>query len=49
MFQCTLHDHILEEVLSAKYLGITTSNDMSWNKHIDQTSSKENLLAWIPS
>ena len=42
MFRYTLHDHILEEVPSAKYLGITISNDMSWNKHIDQTSSKAN-------
>ena len=25
-----------------KYSGITISNDMSWNKHIDQTSSKAN-------
>ena len=27
MFRYTLHDHILEEVPSAKYLGITISND----------------------
>ena len=42
MYRYTLHDHILEEVPSDKYLGITISNDMSWNKHIDQTSSKAN-------
>ena len=40
MFQYTLHDHILEKVPSAKYLGIAISNLMSWDKHIDQTSSK---------
>ena len=42
MFQYILYNHILEEVPSAKYLGITISNDMSWNKHINQTSSKAN-------
>ena len=41
-FPYTLHGHILEEVSSAKYLGVTISNDMRWNKHIDNTSSKAN-------
>ena len=42
IFPYTLHDHILEEVSSAKYLGITISDDMSWNKHIEKTASKAN-------
>jgi hypothetical protein len=38
----TLHSHILEEVSSAKYLGVTISDDMSWNHHIDSTIAKAN-------
>lgn len=37
-----LHGEVLEEVTAAKYLGITISNDMSWDKHIDKTVSKAN-------
>ena len=42
IFPYTLHGQILEEVPSAKYLGITISNNMTWNKHIDKTASKAN-------
>ena len=42
IFPYTLHDHILEEVSSAKYLGITISYDMSWKKHMKKTASKAN-------
>ena len=42
IFPYTLHAHVLEEVPSAKYLGVTISNDMNWQKHIDKTSSKAN-------
>jgi len=38
----TLHGHILKEVSSAKYLGVTISDDMSWNRHIDSTTTKAN-------
>ena len=38
----TLHGHILKEVSSAKYLGVTISDDMSWNRHIDSTTAKAN-------
>ena len=41
-FPCTLHGHILEEVTSAKYLGITMTNDMTWNEHIWKTASEVN-------
>ena len=41
-FPYTLHGHILEEVSSAKYLGITNMKDMTWNEHIEKTASKAN-------
>jgi hypothetical protein len=36
----TLHGHQLETVEHTKYLGVTISKDLSWNKHIDQVCSK---------
>ena len=41
-FPYTLHGHVLEEVASAKYLGITMTNNMTWNEHIGKTASKAN-------
>jgi hypothetical protein len=38
-----MHGHILETVHSAKYLGITISSDLKWNKLIQQISSKANI------
>ena len=35
-----LHGHILESVDSAKYLGVSISDDLSWRSHIDSISSK---------
>ena len=42
IFPYTLHGHTLEEVSSAKYLGVTISNDMTWNKHTDGAAAKAN-------
>ena len=39
-FPYCLHGQVLTEVKSAKYLGVTTSNDMTWNNHIDSTAAK---------
>jgi len=36
----TLHGQTLETVKEAKYLGVTISNDLSWNSHINQISTK---------
>ena len=41
-FPFTLHGHVLEEVQSAKYLGVTISEDMSWNRQINKTTAKTN-------
>lgn len=38
----TLQDHTLEEVDSAKYLGVTIQSNLSWNKHIDNITAKAN-------
>ena len=35
-----LHGHILETEDSAKYLGVSISDDLSWKTHIDNISSK---------
>ena len=36
----TLHGQALEEISSAKYLRITILDDMTWNRHIDNITSK---------
>jgi hypothetical protein len=38
----TLHGQALEHVTSAKYLGITLTSDLSWNKHITNFTGKAN-------
>ena len=42
IYPYSLHGHTLKEVKSAKYLGITISDDLSWNQHIEKTASKAN-------
>ena len=37
-----LHGHTLVEVESAKYLGLTISDDMTWNDHIGKAVAKGN-------
>ena len=37
----TLHGQALEEVSLAKYLRVTVSDDMTWNRHIDNITSKQ--------
>ena len=39
-FEYTLHQERLEQVQSAKYLGITISDDLDWGQHIPEISSK---------
>ena len=42
IYNYTLHGEILEGVSSAKYLGVTLSEDMSWNRHVDSVVSRSN-------
>ena len=39
-FDYTLHQQRLEQVQSAKYIGITISDDLNWGQHISEISSK---------
>ena len=43
----TLHDHPLPITDSAKYLGVTISNDLKWNKHVSNITSKANSTLGI--
>ena len=40
--QYNIHGHNLEEVDSAKYLGVTIHKTISWNTHIEQITKKAN-------
>ena len=40
--QYTLHGQILESLDSAKYLGVYISQDLNWNKHINNITGKAN-------
>ena len=37
-----LHGHTLESVTSAKYLGLTFTNKLQWDQHINCITSKAN-------
>ena len=40
LFDYSLHNQTLKNVQSAKYLGITISDNMDWGQHISEISSK---------
>ena len=40
LFDYSLHNQTLENIQSAKYLGITISDNMDWGQHIYEISSK---------
>ena len=40
LFDYSLHSQTLENVQSAKYLGITITDNMDWGQHVSEISSK---------
>ena len=42
LFNYSLAGQVLEEVMDAKYLGVTLSNDLEWSKHIAIMTNKAN-------
>jgi hypothetical protein len=40
--QYNIHGHTLEEVDSAKYLGLSILKSLKWNDHINQVTKKAN-------
>ena len=40
LFGYSLHNHTLNNIQSAKYLGITITDNMDWGQHISEISSK---------
>ena len=42
IFNYSLTGQVLEEVMDAKYLGVTLSNDLEWSKHIATMTNKAN-------
>ena len=40
LFDYSLHNRTLENVQSAKYLGITITDNMDWGQHVSEISSK---------
>ena len=38
----TIHEHMLQEVDSSKYLGVTISKDIRWDDHINTITAKAN-------
>ena len=45
LFDYSLHNQTLENVQSAKYLGITITNNMDWGQHVSEISSKAGI--WL--
>ena len=39
-FDYTLHQQRLEQIQSAKYLGLTITDDLDWGQHISEISTK---------
>ena len=41
-YNYTLHGHNLNRVKSTKYLGLTITSDLNWNKHINNITAEAN-------
>ena len=44
LFNYSMHDQIFNRVKSTKYLGVTITSDLNWNKHINHTAGKANQM-----
>ena len=44
LFTYSMHEQILNRVKSTKYLGVTITSDLNWNKHNKQTAGKANQM-----
>ena len=42
LFDYSLTGQVLEEVMDAKYFGVTLSNDLQWSKHIATKTNNAN-------
>ena len=40
IFDYSLHNHILQPVKNGKYLGVTISNDLDWDPHVNNITKK---------
>ena len=47
LFDYSLHQQKLEQVQSAKYLGITITDNLDWGQHISEISSKATYRVWM--
>ena len=36
-----IHNHDLEMVKQGKFLGVTLADNLSWNKHVDETTKRQ--------
>ena len=45
-FDYSLHQQKLEQIQSAKYLGITITDNLDWGQHISEISSKAPKTIW---
>ena len=48
LFDYTLHQQKLEHVQSAKYLGLTITDNLDWGQHVSEISCKATKTQFSP-